>query len=56
MNTLTEQQNRAKECKKKGRHILFVRRDIGTCRFQNTGKPYIIEQCISCKSEYVREL
>lgn len=47
---------KAKECRKKGNHYLGIRRDIGVCRFGNTGGKYIIERCIFCGSEYVREL
>ncbi len=31
-------------------------RKIGICKFFNTRKPYMIEQCEKCKSEYVVEL
>jgi len=34
----------------------IIRRDIGVCHFLNTGEPYVIEQCIDCKREYVKEL
>jgi hypothetical protein len=34
----------------------ITRQDIGVRRFLNTGKPYVIERCINCKREYVREL
>ena len=44
-----------KECQDKCT-FKYMRRDIGVCRFLNTGEPYIIEQCLTCKREYVREL
>ena len=51
-----ENANKARLCREQGRHYPRKRQDIGVCRFQNTGGLYIIEQCSSCKCEYVREI
>ena len=30
-----------------------MRRDIGICRFANTGEKYYIDQCRDCKRDYL---
>lgn len=37
-------------------HWPILNSKLGTMHFLNTGKPYVIEQCMTCKREYVKEL